>query len=85
MLAPIKIDGAVLILIAGLAADGSSLETAVMAYISPDTNTFFLSKYAMIQLGIIPPSFPQISSASSTYGSNINECTLSEPQIMLIP
>ena len=65
--APIKIDGAVLIRIAGLAAEGSSLETAVMVYISPDTNTFFLSKYAMIQLGIIPASFPQIGSASTTY------------------
>ena len=77
--APIKIDGAVLIRIAGLAADGSSLETAVMVYISPDTNTFFLSKYAMIQLGIIPASFPQIGSASTTY-REINECKLSEPE-----
>jgi len=78
--APIKIDGAVLIRLAGLAAGGSHLEAAAMVYISPDANSFYLSKDAMIQLGIISPSFPQIGSASATESVSIGACKLSEPE-----
>ena len=34
-----------------------------MVYISPEANSFFLSKDVMIQLGVIAPSFSQIGSA----------------------
>ena len=78
--APIKIDGAVLIRLSGLTAAGSHLEAAAMVYISPDANAFFLSKDAMIQLGIISSSFPQIGSTSATESANIGACKLSEPE-----
>ena len=34
-----------------------------MVYISPDAKDFFLSKEAMIQLGIIDANFPQLGAA----------------------
>ena len=36
-----------------------------MVYISPDANTFFLSREAMVQLGIISTGFPRIGEALS--------------------
>ena len=56
--APIKIDGAILLRLSGHNKDGKDIEAAVMTYISPDSNDFFISKEAMIQLGIIPHNFP---------------------------
>ena len=58
--AEIEIDGAILLRLSGTSQDGSSYEAAVMVYVSPNAKSFFLSKEAMIQLGIIAPSFPQI-------------------------
>ena len=63
--APIAIDGAVLLRLSGSSAEGSNFEAAVMVYISPDARSFFLSKDAMIQLGVIAPTFPQIGSAAA--------------------
>ena len=62
--APITIDGAVLLRLSGSSAEGSNFEAAAMVYISPDARSFFLSKDAMIQLGVIAPTFPQIGSAA---------------------
>ena len=45
----------------GTTKDGTKVEAAVMAYISPDVKDFFLSKEAMIQLGIINRDFPQVA------------------------
>ena len=64
--APIKIDGAILLRLSGHNKDGKDIEAAVMTYISPDSNDFFISKEAMIQLGIIPHNFPQLGAAFST-------------------
>ena len=60
--APITIDGAVLLRLSGSSVEGSDFEAAAMVYISPDARSFFLSKDAMIQLGVIAPTFPQIGS-----------------------
>ena len=49
--ARISIDGAILLRLVGTTKDGTKVEAAVMAYISPDVKDFFLSKEAMIQLG----------------------------------
>jgi len=63
--APITIDGAVLLRLSGSSVEGANFEAAVMVYISPDAGSFFLSKNAMIQLGVIAPTFPQIGSATA--------------------
>lgn len=62
--APITIDGAILIRLSGTASDGDKVEAAVMAYISPDANNFYLSRESMIQLGIIDRDFPQVGTSS---------------------
>ena len=59
---PVTIDGAILLRLSGISRDGDVMEAAVMAYISPEARSFFLSKEAMIQLGVIPKTFPQIGS-----------------------
>ena len=55
--APIRIDGAILVRLSGMNDGGQLIEAAVMVYISPDSKQFYLSKEAMIQLGIIPCRF----------------------------
>jgi len=66
---PITIDGAALIRLSGHTNQGQYVEAAVMTYISPDANNFFLSREAMIQLGIVSPDFP-------TLGSTMNSTSL---------
>ena len=56
--APIAIDGAIFIRLSGTTTDDQQIEAAVMAYVSPDANNFYLSREAMIQLQIIDKSFP---------------------------
>ena len=34
-----------------------------MAYVSPDTRNFYLSRHACIQLSVIPKDFPKVGSA----------------------
>ena len=62
--APIKIVGAILLRLQGKGHDGAAYECAVMVFISPDAEHFFLSKEAMQQLQIIPENFPQVGAAS---------------------
>ena len=79
-LAPIKIVGAIFLRLSGTSADGEEFEAAVMVYISPDARSFFLSKDAMIQLGIIAPSFPQIGSAAMPLKASVNSSELDQPR-----
>ena len=58
--APIKIDGATMIRLSGTTNDGETHEAAMMVYISPDTENFFLSRESMVQLGIISHDFPKL-------------------------
>ena len=63
--APIVIDGAIFLRLSGSNSSGESVEAAVMAYVSPDANNFYLSREAMIQLRIIDESFPRVGAAPS--------------------
>jgi len=58
-----------LLRLSGLTKNGNAVEAAVMVYISPDAKDFFLSKEAMIQLGIIGADFPQLGVASACSGN----------------
>ena len=57
---PITIDGAVILRLSGRTADNQLIEAAAIVYISPDASTFYMSMEVMIQLRIIPKTFPQM-------------------------
>ena len=65
---PICIDGAIFLRLSGTTKNGCEVQAAVMVYISPDAKDFFLSKEAMIQLGIIGADFPQLGAALGCSG-----------------
>lgn len=73
--APIQIDGAILLRLSGTNDDGVEIQAAVMVYISPDAKDFYLSREAMVQLGIIPCGFPQVGASFPTS----SECNLNTP------
>ena len=79
---PITIDGALPVRLTGVAEDGRVIEAAVMVYISPQARSFYLSREAMIQLGIIHHSFPQIGDAdvprSAVAGVQVDKSELAE-------
>ena len=62
---PINISGAILLRVSGKDNLGDTYTAAVMAYVSPDTTKFYLSREALIQLYVIPKNFPRIGAASS--------------------
>ena len=76
----IEIDGAILLRISGESPNGTTYEAAAMVYISPITSAFFLSKDVMIQLGVIPPSFPEIGTYRHTMPGSINASELQEEE-----
>jgi hypothetical protein len=64
--APIMIDGAILLRLSGKNDKDEEVQAAVMVYVSPDSKKFYLSREAMVQLGIIPNGFPQVGAAFQT-------------------
>ena len=82
---PISIDGAIFLRLSGTTKNGCQVQAAVMVYISPDAKDFFLSKEAMIQLGIIDADFPQLGAALGCSGPIAcqaigNDSVLEHPQ-----
>ena len=61
--ASIRIDGAILLKLEGHDSDNRKHCAAVMVYVSPDSKKFYLSREAMVQLGIISHDFPQVGAA----------------------
>ena len=55
---PIKINGAVLLRLNGLSANGVQLSCACMVYIGEQARGFYLSREAMMELGIVSKDFP---------------------------
>ena len=70
--ASINIDGAIILRLSGSDASGNVHEAAVLVYVSPDTEHFFLSHETMVQLGIITKDFPRIGSAVSQGINNLS-------------
>ena len=56
----IDIDGAILIRVSGKDQNGKIHVAPIMAYVSPATENFYLSREALIKLGVISKNFPQI-------------------------
>ena len=68
----IQIDGAILIRLGGKSREGESIACAVMVYVSPDANCFYLSKEAMIQLRIVDSNFPQVGAVPADLSAIIS-------------
>ena len=79
---PIKILGAIILRLDGRSRRGEVYECAVMAFVSPDTEDFFLSKEAMQQLAIIPKDFPNVGAADVVESTTI---AVSEESSMELP
>ena len=61
----IKINGAAIVRISGEDKNGTTLETRQIVYISDETDKFFISKEACIDLGMISPNFPNVGEIST--------------------
>ena len=77
----ISIDGAIILRLSGRTADNHELEAAAIVYISPDATTFYLSMEVMMQLRIIPKSFPQVGAALNTrsHVSSVSTLNITAP------
>ena len=62
----ITIAGAVFIRLSGNDSAGNIHTAPIMAYVSPSTQKFYLSRQALVQLGVIPKNFPKVGSAMET-------------------
>ena len=81
--ASIEIDGAVLLRLEGQSSEGKKYSASVMTYISPDAKAFYLSKEALIQLGVIPKDFPRLGGAIADHevGGVTSRDTLGEIEL----
>ena len=59
----IKINGAILLNMSGIASDGSEIMCTAMVYVSASVSGFYLSYDTMVDLGIIASSFPTVGDA----------------------
>ena len=59
----IKISGAVFIKLTGTDSSSKEHMASIMAYVSPSTEKFYLSREALIQPKIIPKNFPKVGAA----------------------
>lgn len=59
----IPVFGAIFLRLSGQSSTGQSHAAAVMVYVSPSSSKFYLFKDALVQLGVISSSFPQLGSA----------------------
>jgi len=72
----IEIAGAIFVRLHGKDACGKKHTAHVMVYVSPSTEKFYLSREALIQLGVIPKDFPKVGAAleSSAIEAQTAEC-----------
>ena len=61
----IQLIGAIFLELRGIDDVGTPHAAHVMAYVSPSTDNFYLSRSAMEQLKIIPSTFPQVGAAAA--------------------
>ena len=62
---PIEIIGAMIIRLSGWGDDGAKREAREIAYVTPQSETLYVSRTALKSLGVIPKSFPRVGSCSS--------------------
>ena len=79
----IDIRGAIFICLSGRSSSGKLFTAPIMVYISPDTDKFYLSRWALIQLGVIPKNIPQVGAAMET--SSVGQLTKVDPPSQFSP
>ena len=57
---PITILGAIVVRLSGLSQEGELLEAPVIAYVSPDTESLYVSRQAPVALRVISEEFPRL-------------------------
>ena len=62
----IKICGAIFVRLFGVDSLGETHTAPIMAYVSPNTQKFYLSREALIQLRVIPKNFPRVGAVTET-------------------
>ena len=62
----IKICGAIFVRLFGVDSLGETHIAPIMAYVSPNTQKFYLSREALIQLRVIPKNFPRVGAVTET-------------------
>ena len=76
----INILGAVFIRLTGTAADGQTVQTAVITHVTESTERFYISHQAMRELGIISQDFPKVQARTvnaATFESEFAPCSWS--------
>ena len=58
---------------------GRLVETGIMAYVTDSTEKFFLSRQAMVQMGMIPTNFPTVSAENCSADGQQEEKKKAEP------
>ena len=70
----IRVEGAIFLRLTGKRATGFLRRiAAVLVYISPSTNRFYLSREALIQLDVILPDFPRVGAATETSSITVTQ------------
>ena len=75
----IKILGAVILRISGIDKDGNLQETRQFTYVTNDSNQFYLSRSACIDLGMISEKFPTIGETSNAVTNFANTEAVTPP------
>ena len=77
----IQISGAILVQLSGKNEEGHIVSCSTMVYVSPSVHGFYLSQETMMELGIIPRSFPSIGDAfQKTCHHAINGVKIASPE-----
>ena len=71
----IEIMGAVFVRISGADVSGKIYTAPIMAYVSPSTEKFYLSRESLVQLGVIPEKFPMVGAAVNSF-LPMNTCAI---------
>ena len=72
----IRVEGAIFLRLSGETTEGTLRTAAVLVYISPSTNRFYLSREALIQLDVISTDLPRIGAATEIYSITATQYAL---------
>ena len=81
----IPVVGAIVLRLSGATPEGATHSAAVMTYVSPSTNRFYLSRDAMVQLKVISYDFPRLGAALSNTAVEDHHQSCECPERMLPP
>ena len=66
----VRVLGAIFVKVSGTGTRGQHMETSVMVYVTESTKRFYVSKSALVQLGVLGSHFPRIGAAVAATASS---------------